>query len=413
MPRPDLTMISPYPPAGSRHAGRSGVASYAGNLAHALGERGLRVTVVAPTEPDLPPARERDGPITVERRFSRGPRAVPTAARLALATGAPVVHMQHELFLYGGVGAMPGLLPGLGMLRAAGVGPVVTMHHAIDPAGIDAEFARMHQVRAPRHAVRAGLAGVQATIGRLARRVIVHEPAFAPLVRDATVVPHGVEGVAPAAGAPAAATSASGTASPTGAPAMSAPAADGEAESEDDLRLTLLCFGFLAPYKGLELALEAASLAREDVRLLIVGGEHPRFAEAGEPFGAALRERWPGVAEFAGYVPDTELPRWFARVDLALFLYRRPFATSGALALAVAHGLPALLSPTLAELMGGAPELVAPTAATALAARLRALAGDRAALEPLRRRSADLVADRSWESVAGRHAEIYGEVSRA
>ncbi len=412
MPRPDVALISPYPPAGSRHAGRSGVASYAGNLAHALGEHGLRVTVVAPTEPDLPAARERDGPVTVERRFSRGPRAVPTAARLALATGAPVVHMQHELFLYGGVGAMPGLLPGLGMLRAAGVGPVVTMHHAIDPAGIDAEFARMHQVRAPRHAVRAGLASVQATIGRLARRVIVHEPAFAPLVRDATVVPHGVEGVAPAT---------SPTGAPTSAPAAGAPgaasptssAADGEAESEDDLRLTLLCFGFLAPYKGLELALEAASLAREDVRLLVVGGEHPRFAEAGEPFGAALRERWPGIAEFAGYVPDTELPRWFARADLALFLYRRPFATSGALALAVAHGLPALLSPTLAELMGGAPELVAPTAAPALAARLRALAGDRAALEPLRRRSADLVADRSWESVAGRHAEIYGEVSRA
>lgn len=409
MPRPDLTMISPYPPLGHRHAGRSGVASYAGNLAEALGERGLRVTVVAPTEPDLPGGRESGGPITVERCFDRGPNAVPTAARVALATGAPLVHVQHELFLYGGATAMPGLVPGLGMLRAAGLGPVVTMHHAVDPGAVDAEFARMHQVRAPRPAVRAGLASVQATIGRLARRVIVHEPAFAPLVRDATVVPHGVEGVAPTAPeAPAAPA--------TGAPATAAtstPAADGEAESEDDLRLTLLCFGFLAPYKGLELALEAASLARAEVRLLIVGGEHPRFAEAGEPFGERLRRRRPGVAEFAGYVPDAELPRWFARADLALFLYRRPFATSGALALAVAHGLPALLSPTLAELMGAAPDLVAPTDAAALAEHLRALAADRAALEPLRRRSAELTADRSWESVARRHAEIYGQVAGA
>ncbi|MBS1678111.1 MAG: glycosyltransferase [Actinobacteria bacterium] len=401
MPRPDLVMISPYPPLGHRHAGRSGVASYADNLAQALGERGLRVTVVAPTEPDLPAGRENGGPITVERCFSRGPNAVPTAARVALATGAPVVHVQHELFLYGGAGAMPGLVPGLGMLRAAGVGPVVTMHHAVDPAAVDAEFARMHQVRAPRPAVRAGLAGVQATIGRLARRVIVHEPAFAPLVRAATVVPHGVEGVTPP------------TAPAGPAPAVATPAADGEAESEDDLRLTLLCFGFLAPYKGLELALEAASLAHEDVRLLIVGGEHPRFAEAGKPFGASLRERWPDVAEFAGYVADDELPRWFARADLALFLYRRPFATSGALALAVAHGLPALLSPTLAEVMGGPEDLVAPTEASALAEHLRALAADRAALEPLRRRSAELTADRSWESVARRHAEIYGQVARA
>ncbi len=392
-------MISPFPPVGSRHAGRSGVASYAGNLAEALSERGLRLTVVAPTEPDLPPARESGGSITVERCFDRGPNAVPNAARVALATGAPIVHVQHELFLYGGATAMPGLVPGLGMLRAAGVGPVVTMHHAVDPAGVDDEFTRMHQVRAPRQAVRAGLASVQATIGRLARRVIVHEPAFAPLVRDATVVPHGVEGVAPAGGAAAS--------------TISTPAADGETESEGDLRLTLLCFGFLAPYKGLELALEAASLAREHVRLLIVGGEHPRFAEAGRPFGEQLRERWPDVAEFAGYVPDADLPRHFARADLALFLYRRPFATSGALALAVAHGLPALLSPTLAEVMSGPRELVAPTDAQALAARLRALAADRAALEPLRRRSSELTADRSWESVARRHAEIYGQVARA
>lgn len=411
MPRPDLAMISPFPPLGSRHAGRSGVASYAGNLTEALCERGLRVTVVAPTEPDLPAGRESDGPITVERRFSRGPDAVPAAARIALGTGAPVVHMQHELFLYGGPSAMPGLLPGLGMLRAAGVGPVVTMHHAVDPAGIDDEFTRMHQVRAPRQAVRAGLAGVQAAIGRLARRVIVHEAAFAPLVRDATVVPHGVEGVAPAAASAAAAPSPAGA--PGAAAPVLAPAADGEVEGEGDLPLTLLCFGFLAPYKGLELALEAASLAREDVRLLIVGGEHPRFAEAGRPFGEELRERWPDVAEFAGYVADAELPRWFARADLALFLYRRPFATSGALALAVAHGLPALLSPTLAEVMGAPDDLVAPTEASALAEHLRALAADRGALEPLRRRSAELTADRSWESVARRHAEIYGQVARA
>ncbi|MCW2981617.1 MAG: hypothetical protein JWO14_3344 [Solirubrobacterales bacterium] len=395
MPRPDVTLISPYPPAGRRHAGRSGVASYAGNLAHALGERGLRVTVVAPTEPDLPEAVETDGAVTVERRFHRGPTAVPAAARLALGTGAPVVHMQHELFLYGGATAMPGLLPGLGMLRAAGVGPVVTMHHAVDPAGVDAEFARMHQVRAPRAAVRLGLSGVQRTIGRLARRVIVHEPAFARLVRGAAVVPHGVEGIAPAE--------------------QPGPSPDGDSadESMGDRRLTLLCFGFLAPYKGLELALEAAALAAEDVRLVIVGGEHPRFAEAGEPYGEQLRERWPAVAEFAGYVPDDELASWFALSDLALFLYQRPFATSGAMALAVAHGLPALLSPTLAELVGGPRELVAPTEAPALAERLRELAADRATLEPLRERSAELTRDREWTTVADRHAEIYREVTRA
>jgi glycosyltransferase involved in cell wall biosynthesis len=380
-------MISPYPPAGRRHAGRSGVASYAGNLAQALGERGLAVTVVAPTEPDLPAGRETDGPVTVERSFERGPAAVPSAARAALATGAPVVHLQHEFFLYGGVTSMPGLLPGLGLLRARGVGPVVTMHHAVDPAEVDDDFVRMHRVRAPRPALRLGLATVQGTIGRLARRVIVHEDKLASVVRDAAVVPHGVEAVEPQA--------------------------EVAADLPDDGRLTLICFGFLAPYKGLELALEAASLARDDVRLLIVGGEHPRLLDGGERYGDSLRARWPDAGEFAGYVDDAELPHWFALSDLALFLYPRPFATSGALALAVAHGLPALLSPTLADLVAAPAGLVAPTDAFGLAERLRGLAAAREELEPLRRQSAQLTRERSWSAVADRHGEIYEEVSRA
>ena len=48
------------------------------------------------------------------------------------------------------------------------------------------------------------------------------------------------------------------------------------------------------------------------MRLVVVGGEHPRFAEAGEPYGERLRRRRPGTAEFAGYLPDEELPQWFA-----------------------------------------------------------------------------------------------------
>ncbi|MBS1877969.1 MAG: glycosyltransferase, partial [Actinobacteria bacterium] len=85
MPPPDVALISPYPPPGERHAGRSGVASYAANLARALSGRGLEVTVIAPTEPGLPAGREADGAVAVERRFRRGPAAVPSAARAALA----------------------------------------------------------------------------------------------------------------------------------------------------------------------------------------------------------------------------------------------------------------------------------------------------------------------------------------
>jgi glycosyltransferase involved in cell wall biosynthesis len=256
----------------------------------------------------------------------------------------------------------------------------------------------MHRVRAPRSLVKVGLGGVQGAIGNLARRVIVHEGAFRSVVPGAVVVPHGVEGVEPRADVNG-----------------DGPGRDGDRDGSDegDERLTVLCFGFVAPYKGLELALEAASLAPDTVRLLIVGGEHPRLIDSGEHYADSLRERWPGVGEFAGYVLDAELPDWFARSDLALFLYPRPFATSGAMALAAAHGLPTLLSPGLAGLVGAPEELVAPTEAPVLAARLGELAGARDDLSRLREHSAAITRERSWETVAGAHQEIYAEVSNA
>jgi glycosyltransferase involved in cell wall biosynthesis len=388
-PRPDVALVTPYPPAGARHAGRSGVASYGANLARALAAEGLRVTVVAPQEESGGPQVEDDGPVRVERRFQRGPAALPAAARAAVATRAPVVHLQHEFFLYGGPSSIPGLAPALGLLRGSGVGPVVTMHHAVDPASVDRGFVDMHRVRAPRWLARAGLGSVQRTIGSLSRQVIVHERAFAELVPGATVVPHGLEAAAP------------------GEPAASVPGEEGAKP------LTALCFGFLAPYKGLELALEAAARSPDSVQLVIAGDEHPRLRESGERYVERLRERWPGVAHFTGYVEDDELPSWFAAADVALFLYQRPFATSGALALALARETPVLLSPALARIVGAPAELVAADGSEGLAGQLELLARESGERDRLRAAGRLLAGDRSWATVARRHAEIYEEVSHA
>ncbi|HEU4977464.1 MAG TPA: glycosyltransferase, partial [Solirubrobacteraceae bacterium] len=128
MPAPDVTLISPYPPGGERHAGFSGVAGYTARLASALADRGADVAVVAPAE-DGAAAREHHGSVRVERRFARGPGALPRAAAAARATGAPVTHLQHETFLYGGPASVPGLPHALRTLGGA----VVTMHHVVDP----------------------------------------------------------------------------------------------------------------------------------------------------------------------------------------------------------------------------------------------------------------------------------------
>jgi glycosyltransferase involved in cell wall biosynthesis len=261
------------------------------------------------------------------------------------------------------------------------------MHHVVEPRSVDQGFTRLHRVRVPPVAARAGLAAVQAAIRRMADAVVVHEPAFARIVPEAVVVPHGIE--APQHADRAAARSRLGL----------------------DERLTVLCFGYLAPYKGLEAALEAAASLRDDVHLVIAGGEHPRLE--GQGYAEALRARHGAHATFTGRVPDGEVDDWFAASDVALFPYPRPFATSGPLAIALGHGTPVLLSPPLASTVGAAAEAIAPLGPEALAARLAAIAADRSALGELSAATRRLAAGREWPAVADRHLELYREVTDA
>jgi len=382
MRAPDVVLVSPYPAHGERHGGPSGVASYTAALAHALDDAGAIVEIVAPAEPGAP-AVTADGPLVVRRPFARGARALPTALRAARATGARTVHLQHETFLYGGASSVPGLLPALAAMQRSPARSVVTMHHVVS-GGVDASFTRLHRVAAPPLLARAGLGGVRGTIRRLADRVIVHEPAFADAVGGATVVPHGVE-----------------------APARVARAEARERLGVEGDRMTVLCFGFVAPYKGLEPALQAAATLEDRVQLVIAGGEHPRLAAAADRYGEQLRAAHPH-ARFTGYVPDGDVGAWFTAADLALFLYPRPVSASGGLALAFAHRTPVLLSPELAATVGAPDALVAPRTAAGLAERLAGLASTRPqGLDALRVDVDRLGRERSWPAVARRHLEIY------
>ena len=388
MSRPDVALIAPYPPLGGRHAGTSGVTSYAGNLAHALSAEGACVTVVAPDEPGQPTAAD-DGPVRVERRFKRGAGALPAAARAARETGAPVVHLQHEMFLYGGPSSVPGLLAALAQIRASGAAPVATMHQVVEAGSVDRSFTRLHRVRAPATVARVGLASVQHAIRRLSARVIVHEPSFARLVGDAVVVPHGVEAAS--------------------APDRSA----ARAELGLDDRLTVLCFGFLAPYKGLEAALAAAELVPDRVEVVVAGGDHPRLATAGDCYARELRERYGAAARFTGRVPEEQVGTWFAAADVALFPYPRPFSSSGSLALALAYGTPFLVSPQLADTIGAPRSVTVPLEPAAMARRLLELAARPEQRDVLHERCRRFGEGRSWRDVARRHLELYGEVRRA
>jgi glycosyltransferase involved in cell wall biosynthesis len=383
--RPDVTLIAPYPPAGERHGGHSGVASYTANLAHGLAATGLAVEVVAP-ELDGDPAAFDDGPVTVRRSYPMGRRALPTAMRAAAEHDPGIVHLQFELFLYGGPAALAGLFPALGSARRQLGAPLVTtMHQVVEPSTIDRRYTKLHRVAAPALAARCGIAAVQESITRADEATIVHEEPFKRILPDATVIPHGIEDVTPLDRAAA------------------------RAALGLDERFVVLCFGFLAPYKGIELVLEAAGHLRSDVQVVVAGGEHPRLTE-GAGFGAELRERYGDAARFTGWVPDGDVAAWFSAADLCVFPYPQPFASSGVLALALAHGAPVLLSPALARCAGAPNVLTAPMSAVPLARRIEQLVDDPAALAELRTWSSVLADGRRWPAVAEQHARLYEEV---
>ena len=385
MSRPDVAIVAPYPAGHERHGGPSGVASYTANLAQALAARGATVHVIAPREVGAS-RHEAHGPITVERPFDRGPFALVRACDAAVRSGARIAHVQHEHFLYGGPSSIPALLPSLQRLRRAGLGPVVTMHQVVEPAVIDRTYTQLHRVSVPPQVARVGLTTLQRSINRRAGACIVHEQRFADSIPGAVVIPHGIE--------------------------------EACTESRDDARrrlridgdrLLVLCFGFVAPYKGLELALDAARLAEPEVQLVVAGGEHPRLAGR-DGYAAALQDAHPH-ARFTGYVPDGEVGLWFRAADLALLTHPKPHGSSGALALAVANGTPLLMSKGMADTTGAPDELIAPDDPTELAHRLCVLAADESERDALRLAGAPLGLQRGWNQIADAHLALYEEVS--
>lgn len=358
------------------------MASYTAKLGRALSATGLRVTVVAPAGTG-DPSLHVDGDVRVFRPFAPGAWAWLRAGHAALDTGSPVVHLQHEHFLFGGPETVPGLAGALARLSVAGVVTAATLHQVVDLGEVDGSFVGLHRMRIPPWAARVGLGAAQRLVSAAVDAAIVHEESFARLVPGAVVIPHGVD-----------------TADPVDrdvARAYLGVAPDA---------FVALCFGFVAPYKGLEVALEAAIRAGSGIELVIAGGEHPRL----EGYGDELRRRWPGVARFTGYLSDDDVARWHAAADVALFCYPHPHASSGALATAAGHGTPVLVGEPLALRAGVPSEATVPLDPDAIAGRLRRLADSPAAREPLAAASRALAEERSWDAVARRHAVIYEEV---
>ena len=109
----------------------------------------------------------------------------------------------------------------------------------------------------------------------------------------------------------------------------------------DPARKTLLFFGLIREYKGLDILLEAFRGLPEDYQLVV----------AGEPYGSfdkyqAIIDSLPGkdrIRVFPDYIRDSEVKRYFSASDLAVLPYRSA-TQSGISSIAVHFDLPMVVT---------------------------------------------------------------------
>ena len=174
---------------------------------------------------------------------------------------------------------------------------------------------------------------------------------------------------------------------------------------------TILFFGLIRDYKGLDVLLSA--LAELPEARLVVAGDPLDPVEPLQLLAAEL-----GVAERVewrlGFVPNPEIPRLMHEATLVAVPYRK-IDSSGVLATALGHGRPAVVTDVggLPDAISehGAGRVVPPDDAPALAAAIREL------LEPAALAAAFDGAQATrraltWDAAAAQHEAVYEEIRR-
>ncbi len=413
-----IAIVAPFPPPGCRHVASGGVASYTRNLVEAL--RGQApgsaprarardrppVLVVAPREDGDARSQPEDGVLRVWRRGS--PRFVLDVWRAIRRLKPTVVHVQHEVFLFGEglcVGLVP-LLLGLLRLSVPGSSIVVTLHGVPPLRAITPQFLKENGFSSPVPIwmVRAGLLGLFRALVGVAHRVVVHEELFRQrLVREyrcprakIEVIPHGIERVR-------------GTV-PTVEAAKRALGLEG--------RRVVLFLGFLTGYKGVGLLVEAFTRAaprHPDWTLLLAGGPHPRrrddpaYQREFQRLDAQLRAL-EGQARLLGFVSEEELPWVFRAADVVVFPYTTVMASSGPLALCVAYGRPFLASEAFRGMLPD--PLLFPLDPEALRVTLETFFSSGIQAEVAQRLIQRWQTERSWSRVAEQTWALYRALER-
>jgi glycosyltransferase involved in cell wall biosynthesis len=394
-----IGFISPFPPPGTTHAKMSGVAAYSKNLIEAVNADGKNHILVFGNKLDGRTARSKEDNLDVSRCWNFGTGCLTGLAGSIVKErkNIDVLHVQYEVFLYGGL-LTALLFPFLLLFaRTLGVSIVTTIHQVVSLKGVNKEFLQTTGIRGNLACLKLGLYWLLKSISGISSKTIVHEVVFKQrLVEEygcspqkIYVIPHGIE-------------------EPESRPDNSA--------ARKRLGLNghniILFFGYLAPYKGLETLMDAVNELKEDNYLLcIAGGEHPRLA--GTPdydsYISALKdtvERAGSRMKITGFVTEDDVPYYFSAADVLVLPYTMSMSSSGPLALCAAYQRPFLASESLSGLIE-CPELIFKNTPEGLREKIEEFFNNVKLREASRLFSESLYNERCWSKVGSRTLEIY------
>jgi len=300
----------------------------------------------------------------------------------------------------------PARVAGLHFFNPAPVMKLVEVISTVLTAPETTETLALYHVRAPPWVARRAVGTILKFLARAADRIMVHSEAARSVLQNDYGVPAAKITITEFPGYPA------------------TPRADGAAPgaaAERPAAPSILYYGFLAPYKGVETLLAAYARARalapdRPLRLVIAGTNHPRLAF---DYAAVLRQEAVRVGapdvSFPGYVDDRTSAALFSGSSLVVLPYLKTAGSSGTLASAMGANRPVVVTdlPTLIGQLNGYPNsrVVRPGDVAELAEVLLSVAEHQFVPRPPKALTTNAV--RHWADLVDLTAEVYSSAIAA
>ncbi|MFB0563977.1 MAG: glycosyltransferase [Candidatus Lokiarchaeia archaeon] len=396
-----IGIVSPYPSIGSKHTEESGVASYTKNLVYSIKNFIHDVSVFANNFGSNLKYFE-DG-IVISRCWNKGVRYPFQVLRNVLMKKEQVniMHIQFEVFLYGGLFSILVFPLLLILLKLFNISTVTTIHQVVPLPKVDRQFLKKNNFSGTPFLLKIGLFLLIHIITSLSNKVIVHEFPFKKILIDhyrsksskVVVIPHGIE---------------------EKKDLIDKNKAKEVLNLEDNK--VILFFGYITGYKGIELLINSFKYKylKNNLTLLISGGMHPRLKvdPSYKLYLRSLEKRASTISKniiFTGFLPEEQIPLFFSAADLIVFPYTLAMSSSGPMSFAVAYEKPFLVSDAFKDIVK-LDEIIFSKDPENLAKKIEQFFSNKDLEKKCLNYIKRVKEERSWKNIAKRTLKIYNNV---